>query len=96
MSNLHSLRVRLIVVITLIVIAACAVLALSSMVEQTRLTDRALEREMRSEYQSVIAAFESEQKTFRVVATLMATDPDIRSALAARDRDRITAQLRDG
>ena len=96
MSGLHSLRVRLIVIITLIVIAACAVLAVFSMQEQARLTDRALDREMRLAYQSVVATFEAEQKTFQVVATLMATNPEIRSGLAARDRDRIMAQLRDG
>jgi methyl-accepting chemotaxis protein len=96
MTGLHSLRVRLIVVITLIVIVACTVLALFSMSQQARLTDRALDREMRSEYQSVVAAIEFEQKTFQVVATLMAADPDIRAGLAARDRDRIMARLQDG
>jgi hypothetical protein len=49
MTGLHSLRVRLIVVIMLIVIAACTVLALFSMSQQARLTDRALDREMRSD-----------------------------------------------
>ena len=45
MPALHSLRVRLIVVITLIVVAACSILALFSMSQQARLTDRALAME---------------------------------------------------
>jgi methyl-accepting chemotaxis protein len=95
MPKIGSLRVRLIGVITCIVIAACFVLAVFSMQQQARLTDLALDREMRSEYQSVIAAIDFERKNFEVMATMMAADPETIAIFAARDRDRLLARWQD-
>ena len=94
MATLRSIRTRLIAVIVAMVIAVCGVLAIFSMSQQSRQTDLALDREMRSEYQSVLAAIDFERKSLLSLATMMAANPDIQSAFAARDRNRLLAQLK--
>jgi len=95
MLKLSSLRTRLVAAIASIVVAASAVLAGFSLSQQTRLTDQALDREMRSAYDSVIAAMDYEASNFLSLATMLAARPSIRAALAARDRSALLAENHD-
>src|ERR1044071_7868514 len=96
MPQLGSLRTRLIVVIAVVVIVVCGILAAFSLSQQEQLTELAIDREMRSAYQSVMAAIDYERRTFQALAALTGADPDVRAAFAARDRERLLAATKDG
>ena len=95
MLNL-SVRARLIAVIAAIAVAVCGSLAALFLSQQARLTDLALNREMKAEYESVRAAIDYERKTVLALAKFTAALPEVRKLLAAGDRDHLTAALVDG
>ncbi|MBI3708643.1 MAG: HAMP domain-containing protein [Proteobacteria bacterium] len=92
----QSLRHRLIAATALIAIAVCGVLAALFLSQQTRLTELALDREMSSRYESVMAAIDYERKTVLALVTFAGNLPEVRAALAAGDRDRLVAAVGDG
>jgi methyl-accepting chemotaxis protein len=94
MPVLHSLRARLVAVIAFIAVAVCAVLAAVFLPQQAQLTDLALDREMQAEYHSVMAAMDYERRALAAVASFGAALPEVRSGFAARDRDRLFADLK--
>ena len=96
MVKLHSLSTRLIGAVALMAIVICGVLAAIFLGQQAQLTDLALEREMKAEYQSVLAAIDYERKTVLSLATFAAGLPDTHEGLAARDRDRLAKALTEG
>lgn len=91
MMKFHSLSTRLIAAVGLLAVAICGVLAALFLRQQAQLTDLALEREMKAEYQSVLAAIDYERKTVLALSTFAAGLPVTHEALAARDRDRLAA-----
>ena len=95
MLKASSLRTRLIAAIGFIVVAASAVLAAFSLSQQTRLIDQAIEREMHSTYNSVIAAMDYEASNFLSLAEVQASRSSVRAALAARDRAALLAANQD-
>jgi methyl-accepting chemotaxis protein len=93
MSKLHSLRIRLVGVIALVAVAVCGALAAFFLPQQARLVNVALEREMKSEYESVMAAIDYERKAMVSLSILMANLPQIQEAFAAGDSDRLMKTL---
>src|SRR5690348_8241729 len=93
MSKLLSLRARLIGVIALLAIVVCGGLAAFFLPQQTKLVDLALDREMKSEYESVMAAVDYERKAMVALSHLMANLPEVQDAFAAGDRDRLMKTL---
>lgn len=93
MTKLHSLRTRLIALISLLAIAICGALAAFFLPQQSRLVDTALEREMQAQYASVIAAIDYERKSALALSTFASNLPEVQAAFAAGDRDRLVATL---
>jgi hypothetical protein len=63
MFNLRSISARLILTISLTVVAACAILGTFSLLTQRSLTRLALEQQLRLQYDSVIATIDYESRT---------------------------------
>lgn len=78
MTKLHSLRTRLIALISLLAIAICGALAAFFLPQQSRLVDTALEREMQAQYASVIAAIDYERKSALALSTFASNLPEVR------------------
>ena len=93
MSKLHSLRIRLVGTIALVAVSVCGALAVFFLPQQAKLVDLALEREMKSEYESVIAAIDYERKAMLSLSHLMANLPEVQDAFAAGDSDRLMKTL---
>ena len=93
MSRLHSLRTRLVAVIALVAIAVCGALTAFFLPQQSKLVDLALDREMKSEYASVMAAIDYERKTAVALSSLMANLPEVQESFAAGDSDRLMKTL---
>jgi methyl-accepting chemotaxis protein len=93
MSKLLSLRIRLIGAIGLLAIAVCGGLAAFFLPQQAKLVDLALEREMKSEHESVMAAIDYERKTVLALSAAVANIPEVHGAFAAGDRDKLMATL---
>src|SRR5690349_15040034 len=93
MSRLHSLRTRLVGVIALVAIAVCGALAAFFLPQQSKLIDLALDREMKAEYGSVMAAIDYERKTVIALSSLMANLPEVQESFAAGDSDRLMKTL---
>jgi len=96
MSVLHSLRGRLVLVIALVAIAVCGVLAAIFLRQQSAMTDLALDREMQSEYRSVMAAFDYDRKAVSALAMFTAASPTVQKMFAAGDREALMAELTGG
>jgi methyl-accepting chemotaxis protein len=93
MPNIHSIAARLVISITLIAAAACAILGLLAIIKQSELTNLALEREMGVEYQSVIASFDAEGRTAAAVASAVANIPAVAEATERDDRGALGSLL---
>jgi methyl-accepting chemotaxis protein len=93
MSKLLSLRTRLIGVIALLAIVVCGALAAFFLPQQTKLVDLALDREMKSEYESVMAAIDYERRAMLSLSTLMTNLPEVQDAFAASDSDSLMKTL---
>jgi methyl-accepting chemotaxis protein len=96
MSTLHSLRGRLVLVIALLAVVVCGVLATIFMRQQAAMTELALDREMQSEYQSVMAAFDYDRKAVSALAMFTAASPTVEKMFATGDREQLVAELAGG
>ncbi|MBV8534115.1 MAG: HAMP domain-containing protein, partial [Alphaproteobacteria bacterium] len=96
MSALHSVRGRLVLVIALVAFSVCGVLAAIFLRQQAAMTELALDREMRSEYQSVMAAFDYDRKAVSALAMFTAASPTVAKMFAAGDREALLAELTGG
>jgi len=95
MFKLRSIAARLILAISLSVVAACAGLGAFSIVQQRALTRLALDQQMRLQYGSVIAVLDYEARAAMAVSSAIATLPPVAEAIANNDRDRLLALLRE-
>ena len=93
MPKLHSIAARLVISITLIAAAACAVVGFLAIIKQGTLTNLALEREMSVQYLSVIASFDAEGRAAAAVASTVAHLPQIVEATAHDDRAALQSTL---
>jgi methyl-accepting chemotaxis protein len=87
MFKLRSIGARLILAISLTVAVACAVLGTFSIIQQRSLTRLALERELKLQYDSVIAAIDYEGRTTLALSSMLAALPPVAEAVTKGDRD---------
>src|ERR1700760_5049150 len=91
MFKLRSIAARLILAICV----TAAVLGTFSLMQQRSLTQLALERELKLQYDSVIAAVEYEGRAALAVSSVIAAIPGVQDSLARGDRDALMALLGD-
>ncbi len=95
MRRLWSVSARIMIAISLVAAVSCAGLAMFGLWRQQVATDFALQRELRSDYANFLSAMEADTRTVRVVATALATMPELKSLVKAQDREAIIALLGD-
>ena len=95
MFKLRSIGARLILAISLTVAVACGVLGTFSIIQQRSLTRLALERELKLEYDSVVAAIDYEGRATLAVSSVIAGLPPVGEAIAKGDRDGLANLLGD-
>jgi methyl-accepting chemotaxis protein len=95
MLRLRSIGARLVLAISLTVAIACGVLGSFSIIQQHSLTRLALERELKLQYDSVIAAIDYEGRAALAVSAAIAALPQVQDALVKSDRESL-APLLDG
>ena len=93
MLKIRSISARVVLAITLSVAAACATLAIFSIIQQQSLTRLALEQELQVQYQSVIAAIDYEGRVAMAATGVIAGLPPLAEAIAKGDRDGVVALL---
>src|SRR5882724_2281220 len=93
MFKLRSIGARLILAISLTVAVACGVLGTFSVLQQRSLTQLALERELKLQYDSVIAAVDYEGRAALAVSSVIAALPPVQDVIAKGDRDGLGALL---
>jgi len=93
MFKLRSIAARLILVISLTVAAACAILGTFSIIQQRALTRLALDQQLKLQYDSVMAALDYEGRAALAVSAVIATLPPVADAIAKGDRDALMALL---
>src|SRR6201989_365897 len=91
----RSFAARLVLAICVTVAVAAAVLGTFSLIQQRSLTQLALERELKLQYDSVIAAVDYEGRAALAVTAVLAAMPPIQDAVARGDRDALMALLGD-
>jgi methyl-accepting chemotaxis protein len=92
----RSLSARLITFVVAIVALCCLGLSLFSFVQQDRLVDVAIEREMAQQQAAIEVALNYEARTGLALAHMLANLPPVRSGVAQNQRDALIALLRDG
>jgi methyl-accepting chemotaxis protein len=95
MFKLRSIAARLILATSLTVVVACSVLGTFSILQQRALTRLALDQQMKLQYDSVIAALDYEGRTALAVSAVIAALPPVADAVAAGDRSKLLALLRE-
>jgi methyl-accepting chemotaxis protein len=93
MLKIRSISARVVLAITLTVAAACATLAVFSIIQQQGVTRLALEQELQVQYQSVIAAIDYEGRVAMAATGVIAGLPPLAEAIAKGDRDGVVALL---
>src|ERR1700750_530981 len=87
MLKLRSISARLILAISLTVAIACAVLGTFSVIQQRSLTQLALDRELKLQYDSVIAAVDYEGRAALAVSSVIAGLPPVVDVISKGDGD---------
>jgi len=93
MFKLRSIAARLILVISLTVAVACAILGTFSIIQQRTLTQLALDQQLKLQYDSVIAALDYEGRAALAVSTVVASLPGVADTTSRGDRDGLSAIL---
>jgi methyl-accepting chemotaxis protein len=86
MQLLKSISARMIVSITLVAAGSCGVLAAFSMWQQQAIVDTALQRELQNDYANITAALGADTRTNLAVSDVLASMPQIRDVVRAKDR----------
>jgi methyl-accepting chemotaxis protein len=95
MFKLRSIAARLVLAISLTVVAACAILGTFSILQQRALTRLALEQQLKLQYDSVIAALDYEGRAALAVSAAVAALPPVAEVVTRGDRDGLAALLGD-
>src|ERR1700758_1015561 len=95
MFKLRSISARLILAISLTVVAACAILGTFSILQQRSLMRLALEQQLKLQYDSIIAAVDYEGRATLAVSSVFASLKPIGDFIANGDRDGFYAFLND-
>src|ERR1700738_1053144 len=94
MFRLRSIAARLILAISLTVAAACGILGTFSIIQQRAWTRRALDQQLKLQYDSVIAALDYEGRATLAVSAVIAALPPVTDAISKGDRDGLMPLLR--
>jgi len=92
---LRSLSSRLIAFVVTLVALACFGLSTFSYLQQDRLIDTAIEREMAQQQAAIEIALNYEARTGLALALMVANLPPVRTGVAQDQRDAVLALLRD-
>ncbi len=95
MFQLRSISARLILAISLTVMAACAVLGTFSILQQRSLMRLALEHQLKLQYDSIIASIDYEGRAALAVSTVFASLKPVGDLIVNGDRDGFYAFLGD-
>ncbi|ABD89015.1 methyl-accepting chemotaxis protein [Rhodopseudomonas palustris] len=95
MLGIKSISVRIMVAISLVGAVSCAALAGFGIWRQQTTVDLALERELRDDYATMLAALDSETRTALAVSKALATMPQLKALVRAGDRPGLLAMLND-
>ena len=93
MFQLRSIAVRLMLVISLTVAAACGILGTFSIIQERALMRLALDQQLKLQYDSVIAALDYEGRAALAVSAVIANLPPVADAVARGDRDALLPLL---
>ncbi|MGF7212056.1 methyl-accepting chemotaxis protein [Skermanella aerolata] len=86
MIQIRSISMRLVVAISATAAVASGALCVVAMTKQNEITGLALDREMKLQYDGVLAAFEYEGRTAASVAAVVSGLPGVQDALDREDR----------
>jgi methyl-accepting chemotaxis protein len=93
MFKVRSIAARLILVISLTVAAACAILGTFSIIQQRALTQLALDQQLKLQYDSIMAALDYEGRAALAVSAVIANLPPVGEAIVKGDRDALGVLL---
>jgi methyl-accepting chemotaxis protein len=93
MFRVRSIAARLILVISLTVAAACAILGTFSIIQQRALTQLALDQQLKLQYDSIMATLDYEGRAALAVSAVIANLPPVGEAIVKGDRDALGALL---
>ena len=96
MFKIRSIAARLILAISLTVAVACGILGTFSILQQRSLTQLALDQQLKSQYDSVIATLDYEGRAALAVSAVMANLAPVGDAIVNGDRDGLLTLLRSG
>ncbi|MDR3515793.1 MAG: methyl-accepting chemotaxis protein [Azospirillaceae bacterium] len=93
MLNVRSISSRLVFVISLIVAVTCGVLGTFAAMQQRALTSLALDQQLKSEYDGVMASIDYEGRAALAVSSVFAALPPVEEAVVKGDREALMALL---
>jgi methyl-accepting chemotaxis protein len=93
MLKIRSISARLVLAISILIAANCAVLGTFSALQQRTMTRLALDQQLKLQYDSVIAALDYEGRAAFAVSSVIAALPSVADAVAKGDRGAMMALL---
>ena len=87
MRRLWSVSARIMIAISLVAAASCIGLSAFGLWRQQTAIDLALHRELQSDYLNMLSAMEADTRTVQVVANALATMPELKAVVRAKDRE---------
>ena len=93
MLKMRSISARLVLAISVLIAANCAVLGTFSVLQQRTMTRLALDQQLKLQYDSVIAALDYEGRAAFAVSSVIAALPPVADAVAKGDRGAMMALL---
>ncbi len=87
MRRLWSVSARIMIAISLVAAVTCAGLSAFGLWRQHTAIDLALHRELKADYVNMLSAIESDTRAVQVVANALATMPEVKAVVRAKDRE---------
>jgi methyl-accepting chemotaxis protein len=95
MFKFKSISIRIMVAISLVAAASCAVLAVFGLWRQQGTVDLALNRELRADYANMTAAMDGDARSVLAVAETLAHMPEVKAVVKSGNRDATLSLLND-
>ncbi|MBS0528682.1 MAG: methyl-accepting chemotaxis protein, partial [Proteobacteria bacterium] len=95
MLKFKSISIRIMVSISLVAAASCAVLAAFGLWRQQTTINLALDRELHDDYANMTAAMESDARSVLAVAETLAHMPEVKAVVKSGNRDATLGLLND-
>jgi methyl-accepting chemotaxis protein len=95
MLKFKSISIRIMVAISLVAAASCAVLAAFGLWRQQTTIDLALHRELHDDYANMSAAMDADARSVLAVAETLAHMPEVKAVVKSGNRDATLALLND-